>query len=233
MAYWYYPTQPAAQRYVTYAPTVQYARPRGVNDLVRTGAGVSAYDQQLVLSRLAHLPQAGIDAMRGAGAQIHLFEGRLTDQRGMEYLRGIHPEGWPAGATWDIVPGAGAGPYGSVGAYVKASVERTRLGQGSASLALHEAAHAVDRSLGYLSRTAMWNGGPMAEIRARGGAAYFTTQPDEWFAEALALYSLNGSTNAALRSWYPQTYAALQATLGAPQYAQPQQYVYYQWVRAS
>ncbi|MEO6866419.1 MAG: hypothetical protein ABI200_00180, partial [Gaiellales bacterium] len=60
-----------------------------------------------VAELFSHLPSRVIQQLDAEGCRSTLFSGKLTDVWGYRSLRGVHPRGWPAGSTWDTVPGVG------------------------------------------------------------------------------------------------------------------------------
>jgi hypothetical protein len=91
---------------------------------------------------LAHLSKAPkvVARLKQAKARILLSERGVGDTPGYEHLRGQRPRGWKSG-TWGKV----AGLYDTSRGVVVAGKGR----HGSASLVLHEAAHALGHRAGY------------------------------------------------------------------------------------
>ena len=175
----------------------------------------------LVADRLENAPQGAIDVVDALGARAALFGGKLTDVYGYRYLRGQQPRGWPAGKTWDIVPGAG----GDTGFAANPNRELTGRGHSSTSLVLHEYGHTIDHSMARPIEAALSDGerfrrGAWREMRRREAPSnYVKAYPSEWFAEAFARYTKSPQSTASLARWYPQTYSFLRRELGAPQFA--------------
>ncbi|MBC7644864.1 MAG: hypothetical protein H7123_07040 [Thermoleophilia bacterium] len=188
---------------------------------VRIQGSIPPPAANLVSDRLENVPQQVIDQTDRVGDRTVLFSGKLTDVHGYMHLRGVHPRGWPEGATWDQVPGAG-GDHGSA---ANASRELTGRGHGSTSLALHEYGHVVDRAIASprwlsVSQSDSWLKGPQAEVRNRPSArTYLTHYPEEWFAESFARYSKSSQSAAALAHWYPETYRFMRAHAGKQQFS--------------
>ena len=183
-------------------------------------------DARVVADRLDNVPAAVVERLDAAGVRSTLFSGRLTDVPGYQQLKGVQPRGWPAGVTWDDVPGVGD-PDGMA---MDPSREQFGRGHGSASLALHELAHVIDVVMAgsatdaaargaTISQTVSWLQGPQAEARGTGQLdEYETANPEEWFAEAFVLYTLAPESHAALARDYPATFATLEQALGQPRF---------------
>jgi hypothetical protein len=165
-----------------------------------------ARDAQLVAQELAKFPPYVLQILRGQGTRIVVCRGSVTEYR--TDLRGVHPRGWPPGATWDTVPGlnfagrnevviATVGHGTPAGAHVPATGE----GHGSSNLVLHESAHAVD-----LDGTGAHRSGGAAFNAARTGDAATlgpyesqagTAGQEETYAESAARYYGGDTTDSA------------------------------------
>lgn len=175
---------------------------------------------RLVADRLANLPERVVRQLDAQGIRNTLFSGVLTDVHGYRRFRDIHPPGWSAGRTFADVPGvADKGGFA-------ANPNRERKGSGHAtdSLVLHELGHVVDSALARpqdwnASSSDSWLRGPQREVVRRGAVGeYFTQNPTEWYAESMMRYMRTPQSHAALARWYPETFAFLSATLGAPRF---------------
>lgn len=200
----------------------QWVRYVGDADLpnVRLHGASASVDLQRVIDRLENVPQAAIEATDRLGARTTLFSGKLTDVHGYRSLRGRHPRGWPPGATWDSVPGAG----GERGAAVRVASEERGSGHGSTSLVLHEYGHVVDHAFApwnmrSASSTTEFLDGPWRQMRTRSAPTpYLREHPEEWFAEAFARYTKSPQSAASLARWYPETWAWFGQHLGVQQF---------------
>lgn len=173
-----------------------------------------------VQERLSHVPPTAIALTNQLGARSTLFAGVLTDVYRYRSLRGVHPRGWPAGATWDQVPGAGSG----AGAAVNPEREERGMGHGSTSLSLHEFGHVVDHAIAS-PRWRVASASPSfqeawKEMRdRRAPTAYLRDHPEEWFAESFARYTKTPQSAAALARWYPATYSWLRRHIGSQSFS--------------
>lgn len=199
---------------------------RGGADLpnVRIVGAPSFGGLEQVLDRLENVPQKTIQLTDQLGDRGALFQGKLTDVWGYRSLRGVHPRGWPDGATWDQVPGAG-GEHGFAAAAEKDDPGKAD-GHGSTSLSLHEYGHTVDAALStnaryvHASDSRTWRDGAWREVRHRQApGAYLKDYSEEWFAESFARYTKSPQSSAALARWYPQTYAWFHTNAGTPQFS--------------
>ncbi len=194
----------------------------GSNNLpnVRMHGASNAPDLQRVIDRIAHVPRAAIEATDRLGTRVTLFDGKLTDVHGYRSLRGRHPRGWPPGATWDSVPGAG----GERGAAVRVSSEERGHDHGSTSLVLHEYGHVIDHAFASwtersASSSAAFRNGPWQQMRSRlAPTSYLRDHPEEWFAESFARYTKSPHSAAALKRWYPSTWTWFREHLGEQQF---------------
>ncbi len=112
-----------------------------------TGGTATAADRAAVLAQVQRIPVEGLRALKAAGIKITVVKNSVVE--GLPALRGVQPRGWPPGSTWDTVPGL----YDSntkqvVIATRNGAVPTTGDGHGSASLVVHETAHAIDDATG-------------------------------------------------------------------------------------
>lgn len=124
-------------------------------------------DRVVVAVELSRMPGDTLDLLRRGGTKVLACRGSVVDCR--RDLASMRPRGWPAGATWEDVPGLYDGPRNEVVVATRGHapgrsgrVPATGDGHASASLAVHVACHAID---------ARW-GGPSssAEFRSARGA---------------------------------------------------------------
>jgi hypothetical protein len=106
--------------------------------------------------------------------------------------------------TWDDVPGVG----GSKTVLVKIGASEKGNGHGSVNLELHELAHSVDRYVYDEIRhdptfLEIWEA--EKEILFPG-KTYFTSYPEEYFAETFAMFYLGNETKEELKMRAPKTF---------------------------
>jgi uncharacterized Zn-binding protein involved in type VI secretion len=121
--------------------------------ITKAGGRGDAVDVALVVEQLAKLPADQLQILKDAGVSVIACRGTVTDYR--TDLKGVHPRGWPPGATWDKVPGAYTKDrkevvIGTIGQDSPDGphVPETGEGHGSVNLVDHEAEHAVDHATG-------------------------------------------------------------------------------------
>nr|AIA18210.1 hypothetical protein [uncultured bacterium] len=160
-----------------------------------------------IINTLARLPEPLLLKIHNAGIVVRLFDGKLTDNPSARHLKGVTPRGYSNGTTWDAVPGIG----GSKIVLVKIGSSGKGNGHGSVNLELHELAHSVDRLI-YDSFSqkdsfkAIWEKERSILFPRQD---YFLLYPEEYFAEAFALYYYSSETNAYLEKNAPSTYHIL------------------------
>jgi uncharacterized Zn-binding protein involved in type VI secretion len=117
--------------------------------LTVAGGSGTEEDRQLVAAELAKLPISTLLTMQANGTRVVACRNSVTDYR--PDLKGVHPRSWPAGATWDTVPGANSPDRNEVaiavighGTPAGAHVPATGEGHGCANLVVHESMHSVD-----------------------------------------------------------------------------------------
>lgn len=119
-----------------------------LDKLLGIGGSADASDVAAVRPAAAQLPPQVLAFLRMKGARIIVCRGSITDHA--KELRGVQPRGWPAGMTWDIVPGVYLpGRKQVVVATLAAGAGVRRLpvrgeGHGSFNLLLHETMHGHD-----------------------------------------------------------------------------------------
>ena len=139
------------------------------------------------------------------GVKVKLFSGRLTDNQSAAHLKGQAPRGYVnPKTTWDDVPGMG----GAHTVLVKIGASDKGKGHSSINLELHEIAHSIDKivydgireDMDYLR---IWG----KEVDALfPSQPYFSTYPEEYFAEAFAMFYVDSEQNQLLRRKAPETY---------------------------
>ena len=157
-----------------------------------------------MIQRIENIDTTILEALSNKGVKIKFFSGKLTDEAPFSHLKGVHPKGWSIGSTWDDVPGAGGTDI------VAAKIGHSEIGNGhgSINLELHEVAHSVETIVfGYLRDDT-----ELKEIWKKEvgflfpGKEYFMKYPEEYFAEAFAMYYLNRSSRFELLEKAPETY---------------------------
>jgi hypothetical protein len=120
-----------------------------VGQVTHAGGSGDVNDEKLVAKEVAMLPTAAIKTMNANGTKVVACRGSITDHR--TDLAGETPRGWPAGSTWDSVPGVFLGDTNEVviattghGTAAGAKVPPTGHGHGAFDLAAHESMHGYD-----------------------------------------------------------------------------------------
>ncbi|WP_342456747.1 anthrax toxin lethal factor-related metalloendopeptidase [Bacillus methanolicus] len=163
-------------------------------------------DVKLIKSRLSKLPVSMLEKMKTNGIKIKLIDGPITSLPEFSYLKGQIPRGWEkTNKTWEEVPGIG----GAETVAIRIGYSDRGKGHGSVNLELHETAHSLD-SIVYMRISAtesfkkIWKS---ESVSLFGEKQYFINYPEEYFAEAFAMYYLNDSTKSELNKKAPLTYA--------------------------
>ncbi|BCB04441.1 anthrax toxin lethal factor-related metalloendopeptidase [Bacillus sp. KH172YL63] len=168
----------------------------------------SPFDQEEakdMISRLDHIPPNLLEAADRQEIKIRFFQQQLTDFSTTSHLKGVTPRGYTnENITWDNVPGIG----GSKLVLVKIGHSEKGNGHGSCNLELHELAHSIDRyvlaDLTYtLEFLPIWKKEAPLLFPAQ---PYFHQYEAEYFAEAFAMFYLNGETRNLLKKKAPATY---------------------------
>ncbi|MGE7603787.1 anthrax toxin lethal factor-related metalloendopeptidase [Peribacillus sp. NPDC097675] len=158
-----------------------------------------------IVKRINTLPDSLKVKIVERGIKVKLFSGSLTDNQSAAHLKGQTPRGYVnPKTTWDDVPGMG----GAHTVLVKIGASDRGSGHSSVNLELHEIAHSIDKivydgireDLTYLR---IWG----KEVDALfPGQAYYSTYPEEYFAEAFAMYYIDAEQNHLLKREAPDTY---------------------------
>ena len=161
-----------------------------------------------IVTRLNQLPGTMLTKINQHGIKIKLFTGRLTDNPTAKHLRGVKPRGYVGDTTWDDVPGIG----GSKTVLVKIGASNPGNNHSSVNLELHELAHSVDRYVYHeISNNdrfiKIWE---QERTKLFSNRPYFTTFPEEYFAETYAMYFLSPVTKEQLKRLAPKTFEFLQ-----------------------
>ncbi|MBU8916142.1 toxin [Bacillus sp. FJAT-29953] len=156
-----------------------------------------------MINRVGLLPKSLLNKIYQNDITLKLFTGKLTDNPPARQLKGKIPRGYPANITWDDVPGIGGGKVvlAQIGASDKGK------GHGSINLELHEMAHSIDHFvLNNVSQTKEFKTLMENEHeKLFPGKSYFE-YPEEYFAEAFAMYFYNSESKAKLKQKAPKTY---------------------------
>jgi len=158
-----------------------------------------------IKNRLAVLPETLLSKLNNHPIKIKLTNGPVTDTAEYAHLKGVAPRGWEkTHKTWDDVPGIGGGKT----VVVRIGYSEQGSGHGSVNLELHELAHSIDNLLeGHISYSqaflAIWN---EEKSKLFPGEDYFYKYPEEYLAEAFALYYRDGTSRNKLQTKAPKTY---------------------------
>jgi hypothetical protein len=213
---WQRALQAAAAHPPTLAATPDQQRLAIAEQLVHAGGTATRADKDAVAKHLADtMTLDQLQHMQRSGLHITVARGSVTDY--LTSLKGVHPRGYPPGATWDTVPGTvdPADPHNIVVA--------THAGPQSASadVTLHETGHAINRlgGAGHMASdkpdfiaayTADASHGPLAD-----GYYHQANAPagrDEAYAESHAEYVHDP---ARMQAEYPHLFAYWQHYYGA------------------
>lgn len=139
------------------------------------------------------------------GVVLKLFTGSLTDEPTAAYLKGKKPRGYSKnGPTWDDVPGIG----GSEVVLAKIGSSEQGKDHGSINLELHELAHSIDKFVfDSISEDPYFQAVWKKEVNQMfPNRSYFSDYPEEYFAEAFAMYYLSEETRNYVKNVAPLTY---------------------------
>ena len=123
---------------------------------LRTGGTSTAEDAKAVADGMKKFPKAVLENLNKNGIQTECCRGPVTEA--MPELKGVLPQGWPAGSTWDSVPGV---YNGTVKKVVVGTMEKDGkrhvpgkgegpIPHGTPNLIGHEGGHAFDAADGTL-----------------------------------------------------------------------------------
>lgn len=144
--------------------------------------------------------------LRKQGVMIRLFQGQLTDEPLLYYLKWQQPRGWEKNVSWAEVPGSGGDWL--VSAKIGASSPGN--GHGSINLELHEIGHTVFHFLstkGASAFTKIWD----EEVdKLFPNKAYYTSYTSEYFAETFAYYYVNENHSKEFFQSAPKTFTFMQ-----------------------
>lgn len=156
-----------------------------------------------MLNTIDHIERNLLVLLKREGVVIRLFEGNLTDEPLLYFLKWQKPRGWKQGVTWEQVPGSG----GSWLISAKIGASNPGNGHGSVNLELHEIGHTLYNLLSPEKQTefnAVWN----SEVQHLfPGKPYYSSYPSEYFSESFAHFYINLSTAGKLSTSAPRTYS--------------------------
>ncbi|WP_158001625.1 anthrax toxin lethal factor-related metalloendopeptidase [Metabacillus indicus] len=165
---------------------------------------IEEQEAEKMLKNLHQIHPAILKAAKDQGVVIKLFEGKLTEEKGLKHLDGLTPKGRSEKAGWESVPGMTEDNR----VYVKIGMSEYGMGHGSVSLELHEFAHAAD--LNVFSRV---RSNPLyLNIWKKEAGMLFSDQtyfkrfPEEYFAEIFAMYYYSRETRIKLKEMAPLSY---------------------------
>jgi Pro-Pro endopeptidase len=172
----------------------------------------SSFDEKesvQIIQSIHKLPPSLLSKLVEKDVKLKLFNGKLTDNASAAHLKGVRPRGYASDATWDDVPGMG----GSQIVYVKIGASDKGKGHSSVNLELHELAHSIDQIVyGGIQDNDKFLSIWRKEVRSLfPNQLYFINYPEEYFAEAFAMYYVNQEQNQCLKEYAPQTYSYIQS----------------------
>ncbi|WP_069203029.1 anthrax toxin lethal factor-related metalloendopeptidase [Bacillus testis] len=168
-------------------------------------------EAQKMIDRVSKINEKLLSETQKAGIRLILTDFPLTDLPEWSHLKGVVPRGWEGtGKTWDDVPGIGGNP-------TAARIGYSDYGRGhtTVNLELHEFSHAIDFYAAGLVITELEEFLAIHEEEYEPlfhdhTVFYYFAYPEEYFAEAMALYHLNAETKAKLLERAPKTYAFIE-----------------------
>ena len=113
--------------------------------IVKPGGHGTADDEKVVEVELSKLSEKRLKELRDKGVEVIACRDSVTDH--WDHLKGVQPRGWPAGKTWDNVPGCQGGKevvVATTGTDSKRRVPARGEGHGSVNMTLHEAGHSLE-----------------------------------------------------------------------------------------
>lgn len=157
-----------------------------------------------IISHIQQLPMSLLTKVEQKKITVKLFAGKLTDNPTADHLKGLIPRGYTSNKKWDDVPGIGGGQV----VLVKIGHSEKGMGHGSINLELHELAHSIDRIVYNKLRfdpifLNIWTNEKYGLFQNQ---TYLVTLPEEYFAEAFAMFYLNKESRNLLKEKAPATY---------------------------
>lgn len=169
----------------------------------------SQVEAATIITRIGQLPNELLEELNNKQIRIRLFTGKLTDNPTADHLKGVVPRGYRGTKTWDDVPGIGGGKV----VLVKIGFSERGMGHSSINLELHELAHSIDRHVfdNLRERPEFLNLWHAERSLLFPESAYLQTYPEEYFAEAFAMFYYSGDSRQELQGKAPTTYQYLKS----------------------
>ncbi|MDC3412986.1 toxin [Aquibacillus sp. 3ASR75-11] len=157
-----------------------------------------------MIYRINQIDRPVLSLLVNQRVKVRLFQGSLTDEPLLYFLRWEKPRGWKKDVTWTDVPGSGGGWLVSA----KIGASEPGSGHGSINLELHEIGHTVYKLLKtspvYAEKIQeIWK---MEADQVYPDNAYFLNYSTEYFAEMFATYYYSDETANKIADNAPQTY---------------------------
>ncbi|WP_175559204.1 anthrax toxin lethal factor-related metalloendopeptidase [Sediminibacillus albus] len=157
-----------------------------------------------MVERINQIDRPVLELLASQQVKVRLFEGNLTDEPLLYYLKWQKPRGWEQDISWQDVPGSG----GSWLISAKIGASNPGSGHGSFNLELHEIGHTVYRLLMSEQKYArrikrIWNREAEAVFP---GQDYFITYASEYFAEMFSYYYYGSDAANKMFAKAPETY---------------------------
>jgi hypothetical protein len=119
---------------------------KAAESLVETGGTADDGDKDVVVKELLKIPLVALSQLKKKGVKVVVCRNSVTEIK--TELKGVRPRGWPAGKTWDAVPGLyDGGAKRVIIATRKGRVPPPGDGHGSHNLVLHEVGHAIGETV--------------------------------------------------------------------------------------
>lgn len=168
---------------------------------------LDSYDKteaDMIIGRISKIYPRILKGLLDRGIHIRLINTPITCLPEYSYLKGLVPRGWEnTGKTWDDVPGVSGNPIA-----IRIGYSEPGKGHGAVNLELHETAHTIDSYIfKAISSTKefkdIWK---EEDKKLFGDNSYFSSYPDEYFAEAFAMYYLGSEYKYELSFKAPRTF---------------------------
>jgi len=120
----------------------QVAIRQAAESLTEIGGTANEADRQVVIDEIVKIPLPALEALKKKGTKVVVCRNSVTEIR--DDLKGVQPRGWPAGESWDTVPGLNDPNSNRVIIATRnGRVPPTGDGHGAHNLVLHEVGHAI------------------------------------------------------------------------------------------
>ena len=124
------------------AKTPAEALQEAAESLIEIGGTATDADKKVVAAELIKIPLVALTALKTKGVKVVVCRNSVTEIR--TDLKGVRPRGWPAGKSWDTVPGLNDPDKNRVIIATRGGkVPPTGDGHGAVNLVLHEVGHAI------------------------------------------------------------------------------------------